>query len=279
MKKIILLFVLLLMPAAVHATTQDKPELLIEETIFKVVSGKADAQMARHTGGKVMMLPDGTVAGWVQDKPDGYISYDARQVFFPDKGTIEINMVVVDKEGLTKLGNDLDALVSLYDAEGTPFFSIGINDHDLAVGSYQLHPVVMEDVFGGVGFPYVSRLGAPLENGSIITVRVTWGKDPSDNRVYVNGSLVPVEEIKGPRNMGGPPGYEPVKTLGSFMHGFEVFDGRTVGPPESLVIGRVVERNRWDPIAMYPPTSVAIRSVKVWSTVEPPIAGRGSSSN
>jgi len=279
MKNIILLLILLLIPAAVHATTQEEPELLIEETIFKVVAGEAVAPTASHTGGSIVLFPAGSVAGWVQDKPDGYISYDARKVFFPDKGTIEINLVVVDKDGLTKLGHNLDALVSLYDAEGTPFFSIGINDHDLAVGSYQLHPVVMEDVFGGTGFPYVSRIGAPLDNGSVITVRVTWGEDPSVNRVYVNGSLVPVEEIKGPRNMGGPPGYEPVKTLESFMHGFEISDGRVVGPPVSLVIGRVGERNRWDPLAMYPPTSVAIRSVKVWSTVEQPTAGGDSSGN
>jgi hypothetical protein len=273
MKKIVIFLAIMLMQLSAYATDPGLMEPPVEHTILSLVSGKVVSPLARHNGGTVVSFPEGPVAGWVQDKPDGYISFDADKVFFPEEGTIEIKLAVLDKDGLKKLGNDLDALISLYDAKGTPFFSIGINDHDFAVGSYQLHPVVMEDVFGGVGFPYVSRLSAPLADGSLITVRVTWGKDPSDNRVYINGSLVPIEEIKGPRHMGGPPGYEPTKTLGSFMHGFKVFDGRMVGPPDSLVIGRVGKRNPFDPIAMYPPTSVAIRSVKVWDAVLPPKPG------
>ena len=270
MKKIPAVIMLLAMPFAAYAVEMSDPGFAFDETIFQYIDGAVTAPRALGDLVKMSGRLDGTLPGWVQDGGDGYIAFDAGEVFSKDEGAVDICLVVLDPVRLSNLGNDLESLVTLYDKEGAPFFSIGINDHDLAVGSYQLHPVVMEKVFGGVGFPYVAKLDGPLEKGANIAVTVTWGREPSENRVYVNGKFIEVAVRKGPKHHGNPPGYEPELTLGSFMDGFGVFDGRVVGPPNKFVIGRIGVWDPTDPLSMLPPLAVGIRSVRVRNFIAPP---------
>jgi len=193
-------------------------------------------------------------------------------VFFKDAGTAEIRLTVLDIKGLSAVGSDLVALVTLYDGAGVAFFSVGINDHDVMVGSYPLHPMIMEDAFGGVGFPYVSKLDGLLRDGTDVTVTVTWGRKPSDDCVYVNGRLVETKLRKGPKTLGKGPGYEPLATLGPFMGGFKTWDGRVVGPPRTFTVGRMGVRDISDHLSMYPPTVVAVKSVRLTNFVDVPMA-------
>lgn len=272
MNKIVLLLLMMFLaaPGYAYPAEQAEPELVFERTIFEYRGGVVDAPMARPASLVRSKDLDGTVPGWVQPGPGGYIAFDAGDVFFPEEGTIDIRLVVLDPDGLTRIGNDLESLVSLYDEAGAPLFSVGINDHDIMVGSYELHPMLMEDVFGGVGFPYVDKLGGPPKKGADISVAVTWGKKPSENRVYVNGKFIEAAIRKGPKHYGKPPGFEPVARLASFMYGFGVFDGRVVGPPVTLTIGKVGGHDPDNPLSMYPPTSVGIKSVRCWNSVTPP---------
>lgn len=270
--KIVLLLIMMFLaaPGVAYPAEQAEPELVFERAIFEYRGGVVSAPMARQTSLARSRELDGTVPGWVQPGPDGYIAFDAGEVFFPEEGTIEIRLVVLDPDGLTRIGNDLESLVSLYDEAGTPLFSIGINDHDLMAGSYELHPALMEGVFGGVGFPYVGKLGGPPKKGANVSVTVTWGKSLSDNRVYVNGKFIEAAIRKGPRHYGKPPGFEPVARLASFMNGFEASGGRRAGPPVTLAIGKVGGHDPDNLLSMYPPTSVGIKSVKCWNSVTPP---------
>lgn len=270
MKKILAIIMLLAMPSAAYAAELSDPGFVLDETIFQYKDGAVTAPRALGDLVKMSQRLDGTLPGWVQNGGDGYVAFDAGEVFSKDEGAVDISLVVLDPARLSNLGNDLESLVTLYDNEGTPFFSIGINDHDLAVGSYQLHPVVMEKVFGGVGFPYVAKLDGPLEKGTNIAITVTWGREPSDNKVYVNGKFIEVAVRKGPKHHGNPPGYEPELTLGPFMDGFEVFDGRVVGPPRKFVMGRIGVWDPTDPLSMLPPLAVGITSVRVRNFIVPP---------
>ena len=242
------------------------------EVIFEAGGGKINAPRATRSDPGAPLPPDFTGDGWRAGEDGGHISFNADEVLPKDEGTLEIKLTVLDAARLTALGNDLEALVTVYDGSGVAFFTVGMNDHDLTVGSFPLHPMIMEDVFGAVGFPYLAKLDGPLKDGTDMTVRVTWGRVPSDNRVYLNGKRIGPEEARGPKTSGKGPGYEPVKTLGPFFAGFEGnFNGREtrrITPPRSFVIGMKGKKDPSDRLSMHPPNSVAIRSVRLSSLPE-----------
>ncbi len=230
------------------------------ETVLEVRDGKIFAPRAKHLPG-APSAKDYFKWGWRAEKEGDYISFDSSEVFYPAKGSLEIKVTVADMASLKALGNYLESLVTLYDVAGVAFFALGINDHDVEVGSYPLHAMVMESVFGGVGFPYVELLDGPLKEGMQFTITVRWGTTPASNRVYVNGKRVELEVVKGPRHHGKPPGFEPTEMFSKYMNGFETWDKRKVGPVKLLVIGRMGHPDPKDPFVMYPPRSVAINSV------------------
>jgi hypothetical protein len=127
--------------------------------------------------------------------------------------------------------------------------------------------MIMEDAFGGVGFNYSPLFGGPPGTGAEIKITVTWGKKPSDDRVYVNGNLIPVKRRRGPRSLGKFPGFEPEKPFGSYMHGFTTYDGKVITPPKTFTIGLMekVGKKR-----MYPPHAIAIKSVTLSNQIEFP---------
>jgi hypothetical protein len=254
------------------------PERISEQTIFEVKDGKIIAPLAIRAPARLPEKgPDEPVTGWTPLRSDDFVAYDAVSLFPREQGTLEVALTVLGKGSGNgpALGKDMDAIVTLYDEGGVPFFTIGMNDHDLTVGSFPLHPRIMEDVFGGTGFPYLAKLDGKLGKGTDVTIVVTWGKDPADNKVYVNGKLIERGVIKGPRTNGKGPGYQPTATLGSLLGGFSgVYDGRnrmTVTPAKTLVIGKmegVEDCGR----PMFPPRSVAIRKVRLSNYVKAPSA-------
>ncbi len=270
MNKIFVLIALLTLASPAFAEEPGEEPIVRRDTIFEVNNGVINAPGATYMGGGLAELPGGPAPGWIQKTGEEYVSFDALEIPFTGRGSLEITAVVVDAEGLkARKGDDLEALVMLYDKAGTPFFTVGMNGREFVVGSFPLHPTIMEDVFGGVSFPYLQALSGPPENGTEIKVRVAWGFEPGDDRVYVDGVLEGTDIIEGPRNMG-PPGYEPTRTLGSFMAGFETDDKVSVGPPYMLTVGRVGDKNPWNPLSMNPPTTVAVKRVVIWKFAEGP---------
>jgi len=239
------------------------PGVIFDETILSVKDGRLIAPRARHVSGGLGGPKAAPDMGWAPVKDGDYVSFDAADVFYPNEGSIEIKLTVVDT---AVLGKGLEALLMLYDENGVPFFTIGMNEHDLSVGSFPLHPLIMEDAFGGTSFPYLKKLSGPLKDGTDLTIKVTWGRSPSQNRVYVNGKPIEKDVIRGPRTRGKGPGFEPTRTLGSFMGGFEgVFDGRNlrkITPPRTLTIGMDCAGSGGGP-TIRPPKGVAIRGVRL----------------
>jgi hypothetical protein len=244
------------------------PPVYFNETIFEARDGKMIAPRAKHaplTG----RYAEGIVKGWTPENDKDYISYDAGEIIDKGQGTIKIEMVVLgDGDAVLLAPDHVDALVTFYDDSGKAFFAIGLNDHDLVVGSFPLHPMLMEDAFGGVGFPYLSKLGGPLKGGTEMSIYVTWGPKPEDDKVYLNGKYMDLDSRRGPKSGGNTPGYPQTATLGSFLDGFEGSTGGRVGPLKTLVIGRTDSDN--SPITMHPPRSVAIKSVTVSNKIEAP---------
>jgi len=239
------------------------PAPFINEVIFEAGEAGIKAPRAVHTPEAAPVTPAEKKAGWRASNDGDYFGFDAGSVFSSDEGTIEVKLTVLDTAGLKALGRNIEALVTLYDDAGVPFFAIGINSHDIMVGSYPLHPMVMETAFGGVGFPYVAKLDGPLKEGTEVAVTVTWGPEPRDDKVFVNGKLIETAVRRGPRHSGNPPGFEPTATFISFLNGFTTFDNRHVGPPATLTVGRIGTDGRKGPYDMFPPRSIAIKQVRL----------------
>jgi hypothetical protein len=269
LKPIIFFLVTVLLAQAAPALAAAPQGVAFKETIFEAKAGKITAPRATHPP-RARQYEETLQKGWTPVDDGDYIAYDAGEIINKEQGTINIEMVVLGDGKTFFLAPDrVDALVTFYDDSGKSFFSIGLNDHDLIVGSYPLHPMVMEHVFGGVGFPYLSKLDRPLKEGTEMTVRVTWGPNPSDDRVYFNGKYMDLDSRRGPKSGGKTPGYPQTATFGSFMDGFEGNSntGGKVGPLKTLVIGRTDTDKAGK---MYPPRSVAIKSVTVSSKIEAP---------
>jgi hypothetical protein len=228
--------------------------------IFDTGEGRVIAPNASISGS-----PDtwrvGEDEGWKANRDEDFYAFDAG-VLNRAQGKLEIKLVVTDPAVLSSLGNDLEALFTIYDKDETPFFAVGINDHDVMVGSYPLHPMLMENAFGGVGFPYLAKIDGPLKHGTKVTITVTWGRRPADDKVFVNGKFVEARDRKGPRNKGMPPGFEPTATFSSFLSGFS-YNYKVIGPPKTLTIGRMGRVDPKNRLSMYPPRGVAIKSVSI----------------
>jgi hypothetical protein len=266
MIKGLLLLLFLLLPAMGAFAQEAPPSYIFKQTIFELKDGVVSAPLAAHHGSQPRKDPAGKPSGWTASEDGDHYSFNA-EILDVEQGTLEINVVIVDKELLRNLGNDIEALFTIYDENRAPLFSVGLNDHDVTVGSYMLHPMIMEDAFGGVGFNYSPLFGGPPGTGAEIKITVTWGKKPSDDRVYVNGNLIPVKRRRGPKNLGKFPGFEPEKTFGSYMHGFTTYDGKVITPPKTFTIGLMekVGNKR-----MYPPHAVAIKRVVLSNQIEFP---------
>ena len=243
------------------------PSYIFKQTLFEFNDGVVSAPLAAHSGSqpeKSTKVPP--PVGWTASQDGDYYSFNA-EILDTEQGTLEINTVVVDNELLLKLGKNIEALFTIYDENSVPVFSVGMNGNDVTVGSFMLDPRRMEDAFGGVGFNYTPLFGGPPGTGTDIKITVTWGKKPSDDRVYVNGNLVPVKGRRGPRGHGKSPGFEPEKTFGSYMQGFTDFDGKVITPPKTFSIGMMEYKGRRK---MYPPHAIAIKSVKLSNLLEFP---------
>ena len=239
---------------------QASPAGAFQDTLFIVKDGRVIAPRANHHPAppedKDFYKP-----GWRPERPGDYYSFDTDGILDPDRGSMEIKVTIADMDALKELGKYIEALVTIYDADGTAFFSVGMNDHDVTAGSYPLHANVMEGVFGGTGFPYVAKLDGPLKEGMEITVTVKWGETPVSNKVLINGKQVELAVIKGPRHHGNPPGFEPTELFSKYMHGFTTWYDKKVGPPRLFVIGRVGIPDKSYRFFMYPPRAFAINSV------------------
>jgi len=255
------------------ASQASSPGMVFNQAIFEVKDGRISAPLAKRMPAA---LPEdkGMVTGWTPASDDDYAAFDADSVFPKERGTMEVSLVVLgDAGGKPALGKFHESLVMLYDDNGVPFFTLGLNDHDITVGSFPLNPTVMEDAFGGTAFNYLAALGGPPGKGTEMTVTVTWGTDPAEDRVYVNGKPIGLSEVKGPRTLGKGPGFKPTATLASFMGGFSgYFDGinkTAITPPRTLVVGRIgsVEKAGG---RMLPPRSVAIKKIRLSNVVETP---------
>lgn len=267
MIKNLLLLLFLLLPTYGAFAEEAPPSYIFKQTIFEMKDGVVSAPLATHFGSQPMKSPAAPPpVGWIPSWDGDYYSFNA-DIIDTEKGTLEIKAVIGDKDLLQKLGNDIEALFTIYDENKAPLFSVGLNDHDVTVGSYMLHPMFMEDAFGGVGFNYSPIFGGPPAAGAEINITVTWGKKPSDDRVYVNGNIIPVKSRRGPRSLGKFPGFEPEKTFGSYMHGFTTYDGRIITPPKAFSIGMMEKAG---PIKMYPPHAIAVKSVKLSNKIEFP---------
>ncbi|MBI5189817.1 MAG: hypothetical protein HZA22_04020 [Nitrospirae bacterium] len=249
--------------AGVTAASALEPGFILDEAIFSVKDGRVAAPRAVHVPDEEGRGAEELSSGWRPAKEGDYYAFDASELLSPDRGTLEVSLTITDVKAISAIGNGLEALVTVYDEAGVPFFSVGINDHDVMVGSFPLHPQLMEDVFGGVGFPYVAKLDGPLADGSRVKITVVWGPEPADNKVLINGRFEEVAVRKGPRHAGDPPGFVPTATFASFMDGFEGLSGRNAGPAKTLVIGRMGSRDPSSRLSMYPPASAAINSVRL----------------
>lgn len=266
---------LLILPTVAQAETAGRgsvPEQIFDETVFEVVDGKIIAPRAKHLPEEAPIKPDATKIGWRAAKEGDYVGFDAGEIFYKEKGTLEIQLAVTDAAGLTAERGDLETLIALYDEAGTPFFSVGINGRGIMIGSYALLPMLMEDAFGGVGFPYAAKLDGPLHDGTEITITITWGQNPADDRVYVNGKLVGESERRASRRHGNPPGYEPTATLSSFLNGFKAVGGRVVGPPKTLTVSKKGGIDKKGMFKMLPPRFVAIKKVRLSNLTKKPSA-------
>jgi hypothetical protein len=266
MIKRLLLLIFLLLPACGAFAEEAPPSYIFKQTLFELKDGVVSAPLADHSGSQPEENPAGKPQWWTASKDGDYYSYNA-EILDAEQGSLEINAVIVNKELLQKLGSDIEALFTIYDNNNVPIFSVGLNDHDVTVGSYMLHPMIMEDAFGGVGFNYSPLFGGPPGTGAEIKITVTWGKKPSDDRVYVNGNLIPVKSRRGPRNLGKFPGFEPTRTFGSYMHGYTTYEGKVITPPKTFTVGLMEKVGKKK---MYPPHAVAIKSVKLSNLLEFP---------
>jgi len=279
MKYIAILVFLAFSVAPAYAAKVKSPELSFDRVIFEFKDGKLIAPLATHMPAEDRQeRPGARPVGWTPAGDDDYIAFDSDTVFPKDEGTLDIKLTVLGfgPEKKPSLTLRHEALVTLYDANGVAFFTVGMNDHDLTVGSFPLHPLVMEGVFGGIAFAYLDKLDAPLKAGTEMAITVKWGEKPSDNKVFVNGKLIEARSKKGSLySTGKGPGPEPKARLDSFLNGFEGnFNGREnrkITPPKTLVIGRMGAMDNKNKLDMAPPKSVAIRSVRISSMPEPPV--------
>jgi hypothetical protein len=207
--------------------------------------------------------------GWTPRNDGDYVAYDTDGILNSDQGTIEVNLILLGDEYKPLITHQyVEALVTLYDGTDKAFFTIGINNTDIVIGSFPIHPMLMEDAFGGASFPYLSKLDGPLKGGTAMSVIVTWGPEPSDGRIYVNGRYMDLDSRRGPRGHGTPPGFVSTVPFSSFLKGFEGFTGGPVGPPKTLVIGRIGTDRK--PNKTGSPMSVAIKSVRLSGRMEAP---------
>jgi len=261
MRSLVITAILLAFAAGSAAFEIDDPDFILDEVIFEMQAGELFSPRAVKQAGPPPQYFDGHPPGWSQTDGDAYAEFNPAEIFPTEKGSLEIELVVMDGKNLAGLCDELESLVTIYDASGTAFFSVGINATEVSVGSFPLHPAEMEEAYGGVSFLYGHLLDGALKDGDELTVCIAWGPEPSGNRVYVNGTLIDKEHITGPRNMG-PPGFEPTRTLASYMNGFRTSDGIDVGPPARFVVGRIGTPDKNDPLGMSLPRSVAIKRIK-----------------
>jgi len=267
---VVLSFALLAAFAAPSPASVDTPPgVYFEGAIFEVKDGEIIAPRARHLPYEPPKRFGRLKAGWTPLKDGDYIAYDTDGIFNSEQGTVEVNLVLLGDEDRPLITHRyVEALITLYDGKEKAFFTIGINNTDLVIGSFPIHPMLMEDAFGGASFPYLSKLEGPLRDGTEIKVTVTWGPDPSDSRVYVNGRYMDLDSRRGPRSRGKLPGYPQTVLFSSFLKGFEGFTGGPVGPPKTLVIGRIGTDRKINRTGS--PMSVAIKSVRLSGRTEVP---------
>lgn len=252
-----------------HASVDTPPGVYFEGTIFEVKDGKVIAPQARFMPAEPFKKNGRLKAGWTPMNEGDYVAYDTDGIFNTEQGTLEVNLVLLgDEEKPLITHRYVEALITLYDGKEKAFFTIGINNTDIVVGSFPIHPMLMDEAFGGASFPYLSKLEGPLKGGTEMTVTVTWGPNPTDDRVYVNGKYMDLDSRRGPKSRGKTPGYPQTVSFSSFLKGFEGFTGGPVGPPKTLAIGRVGTdrtKNR-----MGSPMSVAIKRVRLSGRTEVP---------
>jgi len=251
------------------ASGNTPPGVYFEGAIFDIKDGKIAAPGARHLPDELSKNTGRLMVGWTPLKDGDYISYDTDGILSTEQGTIEVNLVLLGDEDKPLITHRyVEALVTLYDGRDKAFFTVGINNTDLVIGSFPIHSMLMDEAFGGASFPYLSKLDGPLKGGTEMTVTVTWGPDPKDDRVYVNGKYMDLDSRRGPKSRGKTPGYPQTVSFSSFLKGFEGFTGGPIGPPKTLAIGRIgTDRtvNR-----MGSPMSVAIKSVRLSGRAEVP---------
>ena len=252
-----------------RASVDTPPGVYFEETIFEVKDGEIIAPRAMHLPFEPPKEFGRLKAGWTPLKDGDYIAYDTDGILDTEQGTFEVDLVLLGDEGKPLITHSyVQALITLYDGRDKAFFTVGINNTDLVIGSFPIHPMLMEDAFGGASFPYLSKLDGPLREGTEVKVTVTWGPAPSDGRVYVNGRYLDLDSRRGPRGRGAPPGYQPTVPFSSFLKGFEGFTGGPVGPPKTLTIGRIGTDRKINRTGS--PMSVAIKSVRLSGRTEVP---------
>lgn len=245
------------------------PGVYFEGTIFEVKDGKIIAPRARHLPDELSKNTGRLMVGWTPLKDGDYIAYDTDGIFNDEHGTLEVNLMILGDENEPLITHRyVEALITLHDGKDKAFFTIGINNTDLVIGSFPIHPMLMEGAFGGASFPYLPKLEGPLKGGTEMKVTVTWGPDPTDDRVYVNGKYMDLDSRRGPKSRGKLPGYPQTVSFSSFLKGFEGFTGGPVGPPKTLAIGRIGTDRTIN--KMGSPMSVAIKSVRLSGRTEVP---------